>query len=58
MVEKIGHIIAIITGAIAFFLFFLAIACMDSERLLPWVLLMFGSGAWLVFLCRDWVYTE
>lgn len=58
MTEKIGHMIAKVTGLIAFVLFFTAIACIDSERILPPLLVMLGSGAWLVFLCRDWFYTE
>lgn len=57
MAEKIGHGIAIITGTFAAIIFFLAIACMDSEQILPPILAMFTSGAWLVFLCRDW-FTE
>lgn len=54
MAEKIGHGIAIITGTFAAIIFFLAIACMDSEQILPPILAMLTSGAWLVFLCRDW----
>lgn len=57
MVEKFGHGIATVTGTIAAIIFFVAIACMDSEQILPPIVAMLTSGAWLVFLCRDW-FTE
>lgn len=45
MVEKIGHGIATVTGTIAAIIFFVAIACMDSEQILPPIVAMLTSGA-------------